>query len=147
MSRTRKYSSSVRRGPIVSRVASTIRGMALESLSDDEVLSGLQDILRQSRSVESSLIAHLAEVDARRLFTRNASPSMFVYCRDVLHLSEGEAQLPITVAEAPRASRPARDARGRAPPHERYRQAGARSHCREPGPAARSSAAQVQAPD
>jgi uncharacterized protein YhaN len=39
----------------------------LESLSDDELLSGLADVLRQSRRVESSLIARIAEVDARRL--------------------------------------------------------------------------------
>jgi hypothetical protein len=49
-----------------------------------------------------SLIAHLAEVDARRLYARYASPSMFLYCRDVLHLSEGEGQLRITVAKAAR---------------------------------------------
>jgi hypothetical protein len=76
--------------------------MALETLSDDEVLSGLDSILRQSRRVESSLIAHLAEVDARHLFARYAAPSMFVYCRDVLHLSEAEAQLRILVARAAR---------------------------------------------
>jgi hypothetical protein len=76
--------------------------LELESLSDDDVLSGLDGVLRQSRRVESSLIAHLAEVDARRLFARFASPSMFVYCRDVLHLSEGEAQLRIAVAKAAR---------------------------------------------
>jgi hypothetical protein len=86
----------------VSGVGSIIRGMALESLSDDEVLSGLDAILRQSRRVEASLIAHLAEVDARRLYARYASPSMFLYCRDVLHLSEGEGQLRITVAKAAR---------------------------------------------
>src|SRR4029453_18233129 len=74
----------------------------LETLSDDEVLSGLDSILRQSRRVESSLIAHLAEVDARHLFARYAAPSMFVYCRDVLHLSEAEAQLRILVARAAR---------------------------------------------
>jgi hypothetical protein len=76
--------------------------MALEKLSDDEVLSGLERVLGQSRRVESSLIAHLAEVDARHLFARYAAPSMFVYCRDVLHLSEGEAQLRILVARAAR---------------------------------------------
>ena len=86
----------------MSAVAPTIRGMALETLSDDEVLSGLDSILRQSRRVESSLIAHLAEVDARHLYARYASPSMFIYCRDVLHLSEGEAQLRILVARAAR---------------------------------------------
>jgi hypothetical protein len=83
-------------------LAPTIRRMALESLSDDDVLTGLHDVLRQSRRVESSLIEHLAEVDARRLFARYAVPSMFLYCRDVLHLSEGEAQLRINVARAAR---------------------------------------------
>jgi hypothetical protein len=74
----------------------------LESLSDDALLAGLTDVLRQSRRVESSFIAHIAEVDARRLFARNACPSMFVYCLNVLHLSEGETNLRIAVARAAR---------------------------------------------
>jgi hypothetical protein len=76
--------------------------MALEALSDDEVLSGLERVLGQLRRVESSLIAHLAEVDARHLYARYAASSMFVYRRDILHLSEGEAQLRILVARAVR---------------------------------------------
>jgi hypothetical protein len=74
----------------------------LESLSDDALLAGLTDVLRQSRRVESSFIAHIAEVDARRLFARNACPSMFVYCLNVLHLSEAETNLRIAVARAAR---------------------------------------------
>ncbi len=78
--------------------------MALElsSLSDDEILRGLADLLRQSRRVEADLVAHIAEVEVRRLYAREASPSMFVYCTDVLHLSEAEAYLRITVARAAR---------------------------------------------
>ena len=49
----------------------------LKSLSDDELLRRLSDVLKQSRRVESVLVAHIAEVDARRLFAREASPSMF----------------------------------------------------------------------
>src|SRR4029453_5249582 len=98
----KEFSRPVRRGPIVSVVAPTLRRMALETLSDDDVLSGLGQVLGQSPRVESSLIAHLAEVDARHLYARYASPSMFVYCRDVLHLSEGEAQLRSLVARAAR---------------------------------------------
>jgi hypothetical protein len=41
-------------------------------------------------------------VDARRLYARAAAPSMFAYCTDVLHLSEAEAYLRITVARASR---------------------------------------------
>ena len=38
----------------------------------------------------------------RRLFAREAFPSMFVYCTGALHLSEAEAYLRITVARAAR---------------------------------------------
>ena len=74
----------------------------LESLSDDELLRGLADLLSQSRRAESELVAHIAEVETRRLYAREAAPSMFVYCMDVLHLSEAEAYLRITAARAAR---------------------------------------------
>jgi hypothetical protein len=80
--------------------------MALErplaSLSDDEVLANLADLLRQSRRVEAPLVAHIGEVHARHLYARFASPSMFSYCTTILNLSEGEAQLRINVARAAR---------------------------------------------
>ena len=74
----------------------------LKSLSDDELLRRLLDVLKQSRRVESELVAHIAEVDERRLYAREASPSMFQYCIDVLHLSKAEAYLRIGVARASR---------------------------------------------
>src|SRR5215470_15452014 len=75
---------------------------ALSSLSDDELLRRLLDLLRHSRRVEADLVAHIGEVDARRLFAREAAPSMFAYCTEILHLSEAEAYLRITVARASR---------------------------------------------
>jgi hypothetical protein len=90
----------------VSSIAASIRRMSLtqtlESLTDDEVLTGLDDLLRQSRRVEAPLVAHLGEVHARHLYGRYAASSMFTYCTTVLHLSEGEAQLRIAVAKATR---------------------------------------------
>ena len=74
----------------------------LESLSDDDLLRGLADLLRQSRRAESDLVAHIAEVETRRLYARAAASSMFVYCMDVLHLSEAEAYLRITAARTVR---------------------------------------------
>jgi hypothetical protein len=74
----------------------------LRSLSDDELLRRLAEVLRQSRRVEADLVAHIGEVDERRLFAREASPSMFAYCTEVLHLSEAEAYLRIAVARASR---------------------------------------------
>ncbi len=60
------------------------------SISDDELLRRLSDFLRQSRRVESDLVAHIGEVDERRLYAREGSPSMFHYCTAVLNLSEAE---------------------------------------------------------
>ena len=74
----------------------------LDTLSDDELLGRLAELLRQSRRSEADLVAHIGEVEARGLFTRFAAPSMFVYCTDVLHLSEHEAYFRITVARAAR---------------------------------------------
>ena len=74
----------------------------LRSISDDELFRRLAELLGQSRRAEADLVAHIGEVDERRLYAREASPSMFVYCTDVLHLSEAEAYLRITVARASR---------------------------------------------
>ncbi len=76
--------------------------LELQSLSDDELLRRLSDVLAQSRRVEWVLVAHIAEVDVRRLFARQGSPSMFHYCQDVLHLSESEAYRRIAAARASR---------------------------------------------
>jgi hypothetical protein len=72
------------------------------SLSDEELLIRLGSLVGQSRRTEADLIAHLAEVDARRLYAREASPSMFAYCTQVLHMSEHEAYLRINIARASR---------------------------------------------
>ena len=75
---------------------------SLELIPDDELLRRLVEILRQSRRVEADLVAHIGEVDARRLYAREASPSMFAYCTETLHLSEAEAYLRIAAARASR---------------------------------------------
>ena len=63
----------------------------LTSLSDEVLLARLVDLVGQSRRVEAEVVAHIGEVDARRLYAREATPSMFAYCTDLLHLSEAEA--------------------------------------------------------
>ena len=74
----------------------------LKSISDDELLGRLSGLVKESRRVESELVAHIAEVDERRLYAREACSSMFTYCTDVLHMSEAEAYLRIRVARASR---------------------------------------------
>ena len=76
--------------------------LALHSLPDDELLRRLHELAAQSRRVEADLVAHIGEVDERRLYARSAFPSMFVYCMQALHLSEAEAYRRITVARAAR---------------------------------------------
>ena len=72
----------------------------LKSISDDELLHRLSGLVHKSRRVESELVAHIAEVDERRLYAREACSSMFTYCTEVLHMSEAEAYLRIRVARA-----------------------------------------------
>ena len=75
---------------------------SLARLSDDELLVRLSNVLQDSRRVESVLVAHMAEVDARRLYAPEGSPSMFQYSVDVLHLSKAEAYHRIAAARASR---------------------------------------------
>jgi len=75
---------------------------ALRLVPDDEVLRRLEELVSQSRRVDAELVAHIGEVDERRLFARFAFPSMFAYCTQALHLSEAEAYRRITVARVAR---------------------------------------------
>jgi hypothetical protein len=74
----------------------------LDTIPDGELLRRLVDLLRHSRSAEADLVAYIGEVDARRLYCREASPSMFAYCTERLHLSDAEAYLRIAAARASR---------------------------------------------
>lgn len=74
----------------------------LSAIPDDELLLRLAALVQASRRTEADLVAHVAEVDARRLYLREAAPSMFVYCLERLHLSEAEACLRIAAARASR---------------------------------------------
>jgi hypothetical protein len=75
---------------------------ALHAIPDDELLRRLGELVSHSRRIEADLVAHIGEVDERRLYAREASPSMFAYCTERLHLSEAEAYRRITVARAAR---------------------------------------------
>ena len=74
----------------------------LTPLTDDELLGRLSALLQKSRCVESELVAHIGEVDRRKLYLKKASSSMFTYCTEVLNLSESEAYHRIAVARASR---------------------------------------------
>ena len=74
----------------------------LHEVADDELLKRLQELVAHSHRLEADLVAHIGEVDERRLYARQAFPSMHAYCTEHLHLSEAEAYRRITVARAAR---------------------------------------------
>lgn len=75
---------------------------AVSALTDDELLQRLSRFTGALRRVEAHVIAHIAEVDRRRLFESLAFSSMHAYCREVLHFSEHVAYMRIAVARASR---------------------------------------------
>ncbi len=74
----------------------------LTAISDDELLRRLAALVADSRRTEADLVLHIAEVDARKLYAREATPSMFQYCTERLHLSGAEAYLRIPAGRAAR---------------------------------------------
>jgi hypothetical protein len=76
--------------------------LSLKSVRDDDLLRQLARLVKQSRRVEAELVAHIGEVELRRLYAQKACSSMFEYCRRILCLRENEAYLRISVARAAR---------------------------------------------
>jgi 5-methylcytosine-specific restriction endonuclease McrA len=74
----------------------------LNHLSDTELLRDLRVLLSRERGITAAVLAHLAEVDARRLYAPAGYPSMFEYCVGELHLSEDAALKRIQAARAGR---------------------------------------------
>ena len=76
--------------------------LSLKGVRDGDLLRQLVQLVKQSRGVEAELVAHIGEVELRRLFAQEACSSMFEYCRRILCFRENEAYLRITVARAAR---------------------------------------------
>jgi hypothetical protein len=74
----------------------------LDHCTNSEVLAGLEFIVRSCRQRTAELVAHLGEVEARRLHLEAACSSMFDYCVRRLGLSEDEACRRIDVARLAR---------------------------------------------
>ena len=75
---------------------------SLRRLSDDELVARLKSLAARERRATALLVAHLAELDTRDLHLRAGYPTLFVYCRDVLALSEHEAYNRMEVARTAR---------------------------------------------
>ena len=75
---------------------------SLRRLSDDALVARVKGLAARERETTAQLVAHLAELDTRDVHLRAGYPSLFVYCRDALGLSEHEAYNRIEVARAAR---------------------------------------------
>ncbi len=70
----------------------------LTHLTDSTLLGNLATLVATDRSTTAALLAHIAEVDARRLYLPAAYASMFAYCVGELRLSEDAAYKRIRAA-------------------------------------------------
>ena len=59
----------------------------------------VKTLAKGERDATAQLVASLAELDARTLYLAEGFPSLFAYCTQALHLSEGGVQSQVARAE------------------------------------------------
>ncbi|HET9253069.1 MAG TPA: HNH endonuclease, partial [Candidatus Eisenbacteria bacterium] len=79
-----------------------MRDYSLTHLRDDVLLRDLAALIVEERGTMAVVLAHLAEVDARKLFAPLGYSSMFAYCVEELKLTEDAAYKRIQAARAAR---------------------------------------------
>jgi hypothetical protein len=79
-----------------------MENQALSRLSDTALVAEVERLARTERDATLALIVHLAELGARQLHLAAGFPSLFMYCREVLKLSEGEAYTRVVASRAVR---------------------------------------------
>jgi 5-methylcytosine-specific restriction endonuclease McrA len=79
-----------------------MRDYSLTHLSDTVLLRDLHTLIVQERDTAAAVLAHLAEVDARRLYVPLGYSSMHGYCMEELRFSEDAAYKRIQAARAAR---------------------------------------------
>jgi hypothetical protein len=75
---------------------------SLTHLSDRDLLGRLASLVAQDRITTAEILAHIAEVDARKLYLPAGFPSMHLYCVHALHFSDEAAYKRIHAARAAR---------------------------------------------
>jgi hypothetical protein len=70
----------------------------LVGLKNSELLAGLSDLVRRSNELTGEVLAHLAELEERKLHLEFGFTSTFAYCVEALGMSEGAAGRRVTGA-------------------------------------------------
>jgi hypothetical protein len=68
-----------------------MKSYSLKHLADATLLHHLASLVSEDRATTAALLAHIAELDARKLYLPAACSSMFTYCVRELHMSEDVA--------------------------------------------------------
>jgi len=79
-----------------------VKSYCLSHLSDPALVRDLTALVARDRATTAALLAHLAEVDERKLYLPDAHPSMYSWCVGVLGFSEESAHKRIRVARVAR---------------------------------------------
>jgi hypothetical protein len=79
----------------------------LLSVKNAELLAGLSQLVKQGNELTAEVLAHLAELEERRLHLQLGFPSLFAYCVEALGLSEGSAGRRVAAARVCRRFRAA----------------------------------------
>ena len=79
-----------------------MRPYVLTHLDDAALLHGLRALVARERATTAAVLAHIAEVDARKLYVPAGFPSMHAYCIGELGFSEDAAFKRMQVARAAR---------------------------------------------
>ena len=79
-----------------------MRDYTLTHLSDALLLRELSVLVTNDRATTARMLAHLAEVDVRRLYAPAGYSSLFAYCVEELRMSEDAASKRIQAARAAR---------------------------------------------
>src|SRR6187551_1290663 len=70
----------------------------LVGLGNSELLAGLSELARQSNVLTAQLLAHLVELEERKLHLELGFSSLFAYCVEALGMSEGTAGRRVTAS-------------------------------------------------
>ncbi len=79
-----------------------MRAFTFDHVSNDTLLADLATLVATDRQTTAALLAHLGEVDERKLYLPAACASMHAYCVRVLHLAEEVAYKRIRAARIAR---------------------------------------------
>jgi hypothetical protein len=70
----------------------------IRGLGDDELLAAVLGLVRRDNELLAEMLAHLAELDLRRLYLDLGFPSLHAYCTTALGMCEATAGRRITAA-------------------------------------------------